>query len=643
MPNIKIGSKTFNNVEKINLPLADGTGQASFETGSVLEYIEWHQCPEAVRKFVSEVTYDANDYSVSHISEYAPASPLVSNYKPIGKTVGDKTFYNETPNVETPFQTETAYGIIKPLDQVRYINTPSAPNVRDIGGWACDGGTVKYGMLYRGGYLSATDRDVLVGECGVRHDLDLRGAAEANNIKISPLGDDIHYTCATDYNWYNITNTDTWKINLRCVFDAVTHNEPLYFHCAAGADRTGTLACVLEGLLGMKQSDIDKDYELTCFYFGTATDNEARRRNESEWTGLVNAINVKAGKTFRDKCIAFVAELGFTADEINAYRKAMINGTPDEVVPSISTYNVSNVLSNVSTNNDAVTAIEYQPYRADINVPFGYIIDSIKVMMGGRDITAQVFSGTTTNLKRSVNVVATNCVVSGKKAVINGQDFVAIVTANLGYDIDTVEMKMGGVDVSTFYSDGKIAIPNVTGNIEIIATAVESAVTYTNQIAISTDENGAIFNKKGYIENKRIKSTGAMTELDASTYVNPIVTGYIPIKAGDVLRFKNAYILNKKQSSLNNYGYIDISGEVGTSKLFPITGNSIQNVESTISKWRMKIVNVGMLDDAVVEMTVPDTASLTNSSGQLTKYMRFTLERPNPNAIPIITINEEIE
>lgn len=42
MPNIKIGNKTFTDVENINLPLADGTGQASFGTGGAPEHIEWH-------------------------------------------------------------------------------------------------------------------------------------------------------------------------------------------------------------------------------------------------------------------------------------------------------------------------------------------------------------------------------------------------------------------------------------------------------------------------------------------------------------------------------------------------------------------------------------------------------------------------
>ena len=70
-------------------------------------------------------------------------------------------------------------GTLKPLDALRWIRTrdgsAEAWNVRDLGGWACDGGTVKYGLLIRGGRISAADRAVLVGQFGVQHEIDLRG------------------------------------------------------------------------------------------------------------------------------------------------------------------------------------------------------------------------------------------------------------------------------------------------------------------------------------------------------------------------------------------------------------------------------------------------------------------------------------
>lgn len=67
------------------------------------ESVTWNQCPEAVREYLANVTYDPNDYSTTQIALYAPAVAVVSNYKPIGKTVGRITYYNTVPNALTPF------------------------------------------------------------------------------------------------------------------------------------------------------------------------------------------------------------------------------------------------------------------------------------------------------------------------------------------------------------------------------------------------------------------------------------------------------------------------------------------------------------------------------------------------------------
>lgn len=464
---------------------------ANIETCGDIANLMWHQCPELPRTFVEKITYDPDDYTVSSIADYAPEIAAVSNYKPIGQTVGEKTFYNEEPNTATPFVSGAVAGTLTPLDKVRYINTPFAPNVRDLGGWECDGGTVKYGLLFRGGEPTADDRAVLVDELGIRHDLNLRGSSEAT-WDASPLGDDVYFTKADAYNWYSLANAEAWKVNLRCIFDAVTHNEPVFFHCAAGADRTATLACVLEGLLGMSQSDIDKDYELTCFYSGTSTDDVARRRNESEWQRLIEAINAKEGDTFRDKCVTFAAELGFTADEINAYRAVMIDGTPETVTPDIDNYAITTTLSDgVNTDNEETDIAKYQPYTANITVATGYAIKSVTVTMADVDITSAVFSGTKTNFCHNVMNNLIGCISNNNKTgVVNKQGYGATITADSGYTLDNaaVSITMGGADVSNYYSDGVIAIPSVTGDLVINIEAVESASeeTYINKMVVQS-------------------------------------------------------------------------------------------------------------------------------------------------------------
>lgn len=63
---------------------------------------------------------------------------------------------------------------------------------------------------------------------------------------------------------------------------------------------------------------------------------------------------------------------------------------------------------------------------------------------------------------------------------------------------------------------------------------------YTNQIPISTDTDGSIFNGKGWMENKRLNSSGAPA--DTSDYGYTGVTGFIPISNGDILRTSANFI-----------------------------------------------------------------------------------------------------
>lgn len=478
----------------------------TIQTGIEAEQYSWCQLPTAVKNFIDNVTYNPADYTTSQIANYAPATANINNTYPVGVPVsvesgtldrngyemsvssGTVTLVNDIPKQYTEYTvrnngTITQVGTLKPTEALRLIKCATA-NVRDLGGWACDGGTVKYGKLFRGGEIAEADIDIFKNQLGIRHELNLRGLTESHEREEewwdkSILGDDVGYTCPEQFVWHSISDTTTWKEILRCVFDCVAENKPLFFHCAAGADRTGTVACIVEAILGMSQSDIDKDYELTCFASGTGTDNSARRRNESDWKNQITAINnLTVGTTFRDKVLNWVASMGFTVDEINAFRKAMIDGTPATITLNIGTQKITNTLTNVINSNSQATITKYQPYSAEISVPDGFTIDYVKVTMGGTDITSSVFKGTKTNLYRAVTKNLTNCTVDNNtNKVIDGQGYVANILVDEGYTFEggTITITMGGVDMSIYYSDGKIAIPNVTGDIVITATAVESA------------------------------------------------------------------------------------------------------------------------------------------------------------------------
>lgn len=540
------------------------------------EAIEWHQCPEEVRNYLANVTYDPGDYSTSQISNYAPATAVVSNYKPIGQRAGGVTHYNEVPNVLTPFASGGKAGTLKPLDALRWIRTSdgaTAWNVRDLGGWPCDGGAVKYGLLIRGGKLAAADRDVLVGDIGIQHDLDLRGregggSDDEPDMTGSPLGSDVWYTRTQQYAWYALTPVATWQAYLRCVIDAVTHREPVYFHCTAGADRTGTLACVLEGLLGMSQSDIDKDYELTTFYSGSGSDATARRRNESDWKGLINAINAVSGDTFRDKCVRFaVGTCGMSLADINAYRAAMTNGTPETL------HWYQTITKNLTgcTISNAASQVDYgEAYTATIAAESGKTITSVVVKMGGTDITATAYSAGSgainiSKVTGAVTITAaasapsviynitrnlTNCASSNTADTIaEGAAYTTALSPTGTYKkLGAIIVTMGGVDISaSAVSENTITISKATGDIVITCAAVITNIIDT--IGISADtrlstSSGANRTQNGY----------------AAIGANEDAASLIHLVAGDTLRIKGVSL----PASNDSYSAIALHNASGT-------------------------------------------------------------------------------
>lgn len=523
------------------------------------EEVAWHQCPEAVRNYLANVTYDPSDYSTSQIADHAPAAAVISNYKPIGQTAGGVTHYNEVPNVLTPFASGGKAGTLKPLDALRWIrtrgNSAEAWNARDLGGWACDGGTVKYGLLIRGGRISAADRAVLVGQLGVQHEIDLRGKegrdpSDGDVATESPLGSDLWFTIADKAASYALTPVETWQLYLRCVIDAVTHREPVYFHCTAGADRTGTLACVLEGLLGMSQSDIDKDYELTTFYSGSGTDALARRRNESDWKRLINAINAVSGDTFRDKCMHFaVGTCGMSMADINAYRVAMTNGTPE----TLHWYQtITKNLTGCTISNAAAQVNYGEAYTATIAAESGKTITSVVVKMGGVDITATSYSagGGAINIAKVTGAVTitaaasapsvtynitynlTNCASSNTAGTIAGGAAYTTVLSPTGTfkKLGTITVTMGGVDISASAVSGStVTITSVTG--DIVITCAAEITNIINAVGIST---GTRLSTSSGTNKARVGWATIGANMDAASLIH--------LAVGDVLRIKGVGI-----------------------------------------------------------------------------------------------------
>ena len=138
-----------------------------------------------------------------------------------------------------------------------------------MGGWKAENGkTVKYGMLYRGQKLENVTETGLeaIKSLGWKTELDLRYKTQM----FQTQGTGMNYVFIETPGQYDSvlkTNAEVFKASYKKIFELLSDekNYPFYAHCNAGADRTGTYAFIVNGVLGVSYEDLTRDFELTSF------------------------------------------------------------------------------------------------------------------------------------------------------------------------------------------------------------------------------------------------------------------------------------------------------------------------------------------------------------------------------------------
>ena len=177
---------------------------------------------------------------------------------------------------------------------------PGISNLRDLGGYAVQGGSLRWHTLYRSNEISTTDADTLsrLQTLGIRTLCDFRDDKQkqkvpievsfsantktiATPISVSVLirsalsgekltGTSARKILADIYRSLVLDHADAYKLFFNSILDP--NNFPLAFCCVAGKDRTGLAAALLLTALGASRETVFDDYLLSNRYWEMPTD-----------------------------------------------------------------------------------------------------------------------------------------------------------------------------------------------------------------------------------------------------------------------------------------------------------------------------------------------------------------------------------
>ena len=217
------------------------------------------------------------------------------------------------------------------------IYMDSVKNFRDMGGFlTINNKRVKSGLIYRGANadgVSINDKNYMLNTLNIRSELDLRNKNEGSR-GTNVLGVANYYVADDNGGFYYDTypNGISYQkgrdvLAKEIKYFAERDNYPIYFHCAIGRDRTGSLAMVIYNLLGVSKKDIGIDYEISMF--AKASTRDVHQGTVEELVHSVYLIynyifETYNGNNMQEKTEAFLLDIGVTQSEIDNIKNIML-------------------------------------------------------------------------------------------------------------------------------------------------------------------------------------------------------------------------------------------------------------------------------------------------------------------------------
>lgn len=167
-----------------------------------------------------------------------------------------------------------------PLRSQDQLSLAGAINFRDLGGYhTADGRRTRYGRVFRSNSLqelTQADLKVIRERLRLLTVLDLRSAQEIEHDGVGPLEHEslryVNLPMLQEKRDYQPGRIETGLVDryfsylelaqesIVRALETIAEAQPLVFHCAAGKDRTGVLAALLLGCLGVEPETVISEY-----------------------------------------------------------------------------------------------------------------------------------------------------------------------------------------------------------------------------------------------------------------------------------------------------------------------------------------------------------------------------------------------
>ncbi|MBP3732755.1 MAG: tyrosine-protein phosphatase [Bacilli bacterium] len=244
-------------------------------------------------------------------------------------------------------------GSFETADYTRVMTMGAVNNVRDLGGYMTSYGVrTRQGLIFRGyeinekgwsgghnaSYTPET-QEVAERDMNLGLELDLRaksGTYQGNQEKSAVEGVEYKRCAINSYAGFitdpnKTSESENADRNLpQEIFEALANAEEkhVYFHCWGGADRTGTIAFLLNAICGVSYTDLIIDFEIT-----SQTNNKRCHMHNSSsayFPKFLYAFTQIEGfdfeKTVNENAVTLLKKVGVTDETIEAVRKVMIPG-----------------------------------------------------------------------------------------------------------------------------------------------------------------------------------------------------------------------------------------------------------------------------------------------------------------------------